>query len=162
MAYLYENLLSAAEQLLDIERVGTAGRRRSISTAYYAVFRRLSSLCAASFALPPPMDRDTYDAVLRSLKHSEVGRALNQKTAQDLVGKEVGKLFGELLSGREWADYSSASHVSADKAKNGDKMTRAEAAKYVSDARAIIAAIDALDERSSHKLAIILAFSGKR
>jgi hypothetical protein len=36
------------------------------------------------------------------------------------------------------------------------KLTRAEAAKFVSDARAIIAALDALDEAARLKLAILL------
>ena len=157
MAYLHENLLVVAEQLLDVEGVGTAARRRAISTAYYATFRRIASLCAASLALPPPMDRNAYESVLRSLNHKEVRNVLNSPSGQELLGNVAGKLFGDLLSAREWADYSSASHVSAIKAKDGEKMTRSDALKYVNDAREIIAAIDALDERSRHKLAILLA-----
>lgn len=158
MAFLRENLLAVAELLLDVERVGTAARRRAISTAYYATFRRIASLCAASLALPPPMDRDAYESVLRTLSHKEVRSVLNSSAAHELLGNVAGKLFGDLLSAREWADYSSASHVNAAKAKAGEKLSRSDALKYVNDARAIMAAIDGLDARSRHKLAILLAF----
>lgn len=158
MAYLHENLLAVAEGLLDIQGRGTAARRRAISTAYYATFRRIASLCAASLALPPPIERDAYEAVLRSLNHKEVRNVLNSPAAREILGDVTGKLFGDLLSAREWADYSSVTHVSADKAKAGEKLTRTDALKYVNDAREIISAIDALDDRSRHKLAIFLAF----
>jgi len=156
MANIYENLLTVSEKLLDVERVGTAARRRAISTAYYAAFRRMDSLCASTFA--PSGDRDAFESVLRSLNHKEVRSVLNNNEARALLGNSVGKLFGELLSAREWADYSSTSHVSAEKAARGDKLTRAEATKFVNDARAIVAAIDALDERSRSKLSILLSF----
>ncbi len=159
MAYLHENLLSVSEALLGIVGVGTAARRRAISTAYYAAFRRMSSLCAASLAGSPSHDRDTYEIVLRSLNHKEVRNILNNPAAQQLLGTAVGKLFGDLLSAREWADYSSAMHLNAEKAARGEKLTQAEAAKYVEDAREIISTIDGLDERARHKLSILLAFN---
>ncbi len=158
MANVYENLLAVAEELLDVESFGSAGRRRAISTAYYAAFRRMASLCAAMLAGSSRDDRDAYEIVLRSLNHKDVLKALSSKEAKLLFRTEVGTLFGALLKAREWADYSSASHVSVDKAKNNIRLTRAEAAKFVSGAREIVSAIDALDESARRKLSIILAF----
>jgi hypothetical protein len=156
MASLSDNLLSLAEELLNVERVGDAGRRRAISTAYYATFLRLSSLCAATFS--PRTERESYEAVLRALNHKDVRTALNRPEATALLGASVGKLFVELLSAREWADYSSAPHVSVDKAVRRRLLTRSEAVRFVGHAREIVAAVDALDLRGRRKLAILLVF----
>jgi hypothetical protein len=157
MAFVYENLLAVADALLDVKDVGTAGRRRAISTAYYAAFRRLASLCAASLT----SDRDDFETALRSLNHKPVLRDLKSEKAKSLfsaagIGTEIGALFEALLNAREWADYSSAPPIIAGKAKDSVKSTRAEAAKFVGDARAIIAALDALDEAAQLKPAILL------
>jgi len=158
MASISDNLLVAAQALLDVERVGDAGRRRAISTAYYAAFRRVASLCAATFATSPRANRASYESVLRALNHKQVRDVLRRPEAAELLGAPVGELFAELLSAREWADYSSFSHLSADKAQRGQFLTRAEATKFVNDARAIVAALDALDPRARRKLSILLAF----
>src|SRR4051794_6735269 len=157
MAFLYENLLAVAEALLDLRDVGTAGRRRAISTAYYAAFRRLASLCAASLAT----DRDDFETVLRSLNHKSLLKDLKSEKAKSLfaasgVGAGIGALFEALLNAREWADYSSAPTIVADKTKAEAKLTRTEAAKFVNDARTIIAALDGLDGAARQKLAILL------
>jgi len=157
MAFLYENLLAVADALLDVKNVGTAGRRRAVSTAYYAAFRRLASLCAVSLA----SDREDFETVLRSLNHKPLLKELKSEKARTLLASagvtaEIGALFEALLNAREWADYSSAPTIVADRTKGGAKLTRADAAKLVSDARAIIAALDGLNEAAQHKLAILL------
>jgi len=157
MAFIYENLLAVADALLDVKNVGTAGRRRAISTAYYATFRRFASLCAASLA----SDGDDFETVLRSLNHRSLLKDLKSEKAKALFASagtttEIAELFEALLNAREWADYSSAPTIVADKAKGGTKLTRADAAKFVSDARAIIATLDGLDESARRKLAILL------
>lgn len=158
MASIPNNLLSAAQALLDVERIGDAGRRRAISTAYYAAFRRIASLCAATLSNSPRIDPESYEIVHRALNYKEVRTALNRPEARDLLGEPIGKLFADLLSAREWADYSSQSHVSADKARRGQIVTRAEAMKFINDAREIVLAIDLLDRRARRKLSILLAF----
>ena len=160
MAFIYENLLAVADALLEVKNVGTAGRRRAISTAYYAAFRRLASLCASSLT----GDRDDFETVLRSLNHKAVLKDLKSDKAKSIfsgsgVTTEIGALFESLLNAREWADYSSAPPTISKLVKVSAKLTHAEAAKFVSDARAIVAALDTLDEGARHKLAILLTFS---
>jgi hypothetical protein len=159
MAFVYENLLAVADALLDIQNVGTAGKRRAISTAYYAAFRRLASLCAASLA----SDRDDFETVLRSLNHKQVLKDLKSEKVRSLfasaaVSTEIAALFETLLNAREWADYSSAATIIAGKARDGVKVSRADAAKFVGNARAILSALDALDAVTQRKLAILLTF----
>ena len=157
MALLHENLLAVADALLDTRSVGSAGRRRAISTAYYATFRRIASLCAASLA----GDRDDFETVLRSLNHKQVLKDLKSEKAKTLfraagTSTEIGALFEALLNAREWADYSSAPTIIAGKARGDERLTRADAAKYIRNARAILAALDALDAATRLKLAILL------
>ncbi len=157
MALLHENLLAVADALLSLKNVGSAGLRRAISTAYYATFRRIASLCAASLA----SDRDDFESVLRSLNHKQVLRDLKSDKARLLfhaagIEVEVGALFEALLNAREWADYSSNKSIVTGKAPAELKLKHADAAKYVGDARAIVSALDALSEAAGHKLAILL------
>jgi uncharacterized protein (UPF0332 family) len=156
MARVDENLLAVAEVLLDAKGVGPAGLRRAISTAYYAVFRRLASLCADSFAGRPSKE---YESVLRSLNHRDVRKALNSPEAKSLLRNEVGELFEALLSAREWADYSALIHVDVGEASKRIALTRVEAAEFIRSARDIIATIDALNSTDRRKLAILLSFS---
>jgi hypothetical protein len=159
MAFIYENLLTVAEELLRVERVGTAARRRVIATAYYAVFRRIAVLCATWIGPSPYEDRDSYDTILRSIDHKRVRTVLGSSAARGILGGSIGKLFEELQSAREWADYSSKSHVNAEKANRKENMSREEASKFIEDARAIIAAIDALSEADCQKLSVLIAFA---
>jgi hypothetical protein len=159
MAFIYENLLTVAEELLRVERVGTAARRSAIATAYYAAFRRIAVRCATWIGPSPREDPDSYDTVLRSIDHKRVRTVLSSPAVRDILDDSVGKLFGELQSAREWADYSSKSHVNADKANRKENTSREEASKFIEDARAIIAAIDALNEADCQKLSILIAFA---
>jgi hypothetical protein len=163
MAFLYENLLAVADALLDAKNVGTAGRRRAVSTAYYAAFRRLTSLCAVSLAA----DREDLEIVSRSLQHKPTVNHLKSAKAKSLfidagITADIGSLFEELLNAREWADYSSAPTYVAEKVTGGAKFTRADAVKLVDNARAIVAALDKLDERAQNKLAILLTIPTKK
>jgi hypothetical protein len=163
MALLHENLLAVAEALLDLKNMGSAARRRAISTAYYATFRRIASLCAASLA----SDAEDFETVVRTLNHKQVLKDLKSERAKSLfraagTDAEVGALFEGLLNAREWADYSSAPTIIAGKARRDVKLTRADAAKYISDARAIISALDSLEVAARVKLAILLIIPPKR
>ena len=159
MAFIYENLLTVAEELLRVERVGTAARRRAIATAYYAAFRQ--SLCSAQHGSVRRRVKiaSSYDAVLRSIDHTRVRTVLSSPAVRGIIDDSVGKLFGELQSAREWADYSSKSHVNAEKANRKENRSREEASKFIEDARAIIAAVDALEEADCQKLSILIAFA---
>lgn len=151
--------MTVAGELLRVERVGTAARRRAIATAYYAAFRRIAVLCATWIGPSPHEDRESYDTVLRSIEHKRVRTVLSSSTARGILGDSVGKLFEELQSAREWADYSSKSHVNAEKANRKENMSREEASKFIEDAGAIIAAINALNEADCQKLSVLIAFA---
>lgn len=158
MAFLHENLLVAAEALLDLKSIGSAGRRRAISTAYYAAFRRIASLCAAALA----RDREDFETVLRSLDRRKILRDLKSDKARKLfrdagIAIEIGALFEALQNAREWADYSSAHAIISGKHRGDVKLTHADAAKYIVDSRTIISALDSLDRAAQLKLAIFLS-----
>ena len=116
-------------------------------------------LCATWVGPSPLEDRDSYDTVLRSIDHKRVRTVLSSPTVRNILGDSVGKLFEELQSAREWADYSSKSHVNVEKANRKENMSREEASKFIEDARAIITAIDALNEAACQKLSVLIAFA---
>jgi hypothetical protein len=159
MATLPENLIATAEALVDFRTLpGSAGLRRAVSTAYYALFSRLAALCAGRLARSAPTS-DSFKAIYRAIEHGHARKVL---AAHAEFSAPIGEAFERLQEGRHWADYSLDTHPEPDKAARRERFSRAEAAEYVDLARRAIAAVNALSSDSKQRLAVGLVARARR
>jgi hypothetical protein len=159
MATLPENLIATAEALVGLRPpAGSAGLRRAVSTAYYALFSRLAALCAGRLARSEPTS-GSFKAIYRAIEHGHARKVL---AAHAEFSGPIGEAFERLQEVRQWADYSLDTHPESDKAARREGFSRAEAAKYVELARQTIATINALSKDSKQRLAVVLVARTRR
>jgi hypothetical protein len=152
MATLPENLIATAEALVGFEpQPGSAGLRRAVSTAYYALFSRLAVLCAGT--------SDSFKANYRAIEHAQARKIL---AAHAEFSEPIGDAFERLQEVRHWADYSLDTHPESDKADRRRRFSRAEAAEFVELSRQTIATINALSNASKQRLAVVLVARARR
>jgi hypothetical protein len=144
---LHNNTLGVADGLLKGESFAGAAARRAMSSAYYAVFQRLSSLCASRLSGQDPSTED-YRRLYRALEHKQVRTALGKSAYK----AELGVPFAQLQDARQWADYSIAPDPDLD--LPGGSTRNAQA--YIDMAREVLQFIDSLDSAAQLKLAILL------
>ncbi len=159
MATLPENLLATADLLASAKSpLGAAALRRSVSTAYNALFSRLSALCAVRIARAKPAS-DSFRSVYRAIDH---GQARNALLGHAEFGSPLGDSFGRLQEARHWADYSVDPHPDSEIAVAGKRSTRSEAEQYVALARETIGLVDALAPDAKQRLAVLLVARPRR
>lgn len=148
---LVRELLDVAEYLIH-ERVGlsaqlNARRRRAVSTAYYALFHALSSLCADTLA-GTATDGDVRDIVYRALGHGEVKSTLESREVWtwNPALQLVSEALNNLQERREAADYA-PSHFA---------IMPHEAHHLVGLAREAISLLDGMNVDTRRKLAVLL------
>lgn len=126
--------------------VQQAALRRAISTAYYAVFHALCTVCADG--LVGWSRQDLVSDVYRVLDHGAARRRLLSTGAAALSPDlaRFGLSFHDLQSRRHAADYASPSLI----------VTRMEAVAAIAQARDAVAIIAGLDADARTKLAILL------
>lgn len=128
---LHDELLELAETLSGSDNPARA--RRSISTAYYALFHRLAFEAALLF-FPQPSDAPLHAATVRALDHGNMKRVCqwfsgaatyNKQVAgflretevpESLV--EVSRAFAKLQEDRHDADYNIALDLTGVEARN--------------------------------------------
>ena len=159
MSKLHEKLLDTARLLLGAApSLGSAGLRRAASTAYYALFSRLSALCARALARSRS-NSQSFRSAYRMLDHGPTKDALNRDADFKLV---LGEPFALLQEVRNWADYDISAHPNAQKAKLGKRFSRPEARRLVNAAADAIVAIDRLNASARQRLAVILVARTRR
>ena len=159
MATLPQNLLATAELLAKEESaLGSAPLRRAVSTAYYALFSRLTALCATRLARTAPT-ADSFKSVYRSVDHSHARSVLS---GHPEFGTTLGEAFKSLQEARHWADYSIDGHPDAANSREGRKLARSEALRFVDLAREAVATVDVLSSDAKQRLAIALATRSRR
>ena len=159
MATLPENMLATAELLASVkDSLGSAALRRSVSTAYYALFSRLAAMCAGRIARAEPAS-DSFRSVYRAIDH---GHALNALRGHAEFGSLLGANFKRLQEARHWADYSIESHPDSERAAAGSRFTRSEAQQFVALARETIGYVDALGPDAKQRLAVLLVARSRR
>lgn len=146
---MIEGLMAVAEQLAQAGGpmgVRQASIRRGVSSAYYALFHALCTLCAAELvgwsktgSLPP---------IYRSLDHGLVSKKLKSREARliDPAIETIGALFQNLQEKRHAADYAPPSAL----------FSRTEALALIDEARDAITLIEGLDAKARLDLAILL------
>lgn len=159
MATLPENLLATADLLASAPPpLGSAALRRSVSTAYYALFSRLAALCADRISRAPPTS-DVFRSVFRAIDH---GPSRTVLLGHPEFGAPLGENFRRLQEARHWADYSVEPHPESAKISTGRRLTRSEARQFVALARETILFIDALPADAKQRLAATLVARTRR
>ncbi|KMO21814.1 hypothetical protein [Methylobacterium platani] len=147
---LVYDLLEVAEALSEQRgrrNLEKAAMRRSVSTAYYAVFH---GLCFVSTRALGMWRRDAAvtEPIYRLLDHGQVRRRLSGREAAELgpVIVGIGTILADLQERRHLADYSPPSlEISRD-------VTRIVVAR----ARKTIADLESLDDDQCRRLAVLL------
>ena len=151
MPSFVEDLLEIADSLV---QPGGPGRprqaplRRAVSTAYYAVFNRLSETCADTL-IGWSKPWEVFTPIYRSVDHDRALAVLSERNSQKKhpLGDEierVGVIFRALQAAREWADYSPEPHPDPFETLAGRRFSREQATQLVANAREAIALIDNL------------------
>jgi hypothetical protein len=142
------------EDLLDLAAASAAentnaGRRRAVSTAYYAAFHALCGLVAAQIVGDADADADLFEGVYRSVEH----RFSDNPTrfAVSSATEEIRLTLRELRERRADADYRPDFY----------RVTTDYVADTLGLARRLIATLATLDHETSRKLAISLAIEIK-
>lgn len=138
--YLVQDRSGRAAQL-------NARRRRAVSTAYYALFHALSSLCADVLA-GRGSDEAVHTIVYRALGHSEVKATLESRELSEgnPTLRRVSEALNNLQEQREAADYAPFHFA----------IGQAEAHALIGLARDAIGLLDDMDSGARRKLAVLL------
>jgi uncharacterized protein (UPF0332 family) len=153
---MIDDLLEMADALADY---GEAGRtrqaylRRSLSTAYYALFHSLAKMCADELVGVKQVGTEPWVRVYRALAHRAAKDALNQNIVQRLhpAAKAFADAFIELQEKRNTADYDPKSFPFGRRATKG----------YIQQARTAIASLAQLDSEHKRLIAAVVLFKSR-
>ena len=153
---LVHDLLEIAEGLAGQDgrpSLRQAGLRRAVSTAYYALFHALCTVCADG--LVRWSRTDLVAKTYRSLDHGLARRklaALAAKADKGAVVRRIGVVFGDLQDSRNDADYERPMVL----------FSRSEAMVLIGQAREAVELLAALDEDARRRLAVELLVAKAR
>ena len=153
---LVEDLLALADVLVALSGRGSflqAALRRSVSTAYYALFHALCTLCSDS--LVRWSRTDLVDRTYRSLDHGTARRRLAALASTSSSGssiKRVSTLFSLMQDQRNDADYERPRVL----------LSRNEAVLSIRNAREAIELLTAMDDDARRQLAVELLVAKAR
>jgi uncharacterized protein (UPF0332 family) len=154
---MVERLLWLAEDLnrRSIELRSPTIERRAVSTAYYAVFHALMSLCAKELL---GVDGDTrksveYERVYRALDHGSLKAAFKSHPLKDMDSlRRIGESVVELQSERIRSDYLPP---------GGRLYKKTECARLVGSAKSAVKMLAGLSASERRSLAVFLIFKNR-
>jgi len=159
MARHAENMLATAELLASAKAsLGSAALRRSVSTAYYALFSSLATLCAERIARAKATT-ESFRSAYRIIDHGPTRNALYGHSE---FGSPLGENFRRLQEARHWADYSADPHPETLRAATGIRFTRLEAQQFIDLAREAIRFVDVMPPDAKQRLAVTLVARARR
>jgi hypothetical protein len=153
---MVERLLWLADDLSrrSAELKSAAMERRAVSTAYYAVFHALASVCAEELLGVDGVTKKTneYERVYRALDHGSLKTAFKSAPLKDLEQvKAVGERVVELQSERIRSDYL----------PSGRLYKKSECARLVRSATSSVEMIAQLSANDRRTLAVYLIFKNR-
>lgn len=148
--------------VIDARRPRQASLRRSVSTAYYALFQALCETCADTLVgWNNPWE--TFTPIFRALDHSRVLQTLLQRPfAINADLQRLGIAFKELQTAREWADYNPEPRPNYDERNNNSSFTRGEALTLIESADEAVQILDRLEEDERLKLVTRLVTKSRK
>ncbi len=139
--------------MADAGRPRSASLRRSVSTAYYAVFQALCAACADRL-VGSGKPWSVYTPVFRALDHYAATQALREPflaTTPEL--QRLGLILKDLQRVREWADYNPEPRPDYRPGMNDTSFTREEALRLIESAVEAVRIVDRLDDETRLRLA---------
>ena len=154
MASMVERLLDAAQILLDSGRNSSAFKRRSVSTAYYAVFHALAKACSATVLPGETHESKDFERVYRTLDHGPLANAFNKAPLSQIDSvRRIGEVVVRLQNERKRADYLPPTR---------NVFSASQANALLRQAREAVQAIDALSAEDRRTLAVWPLFKSGR
>lgn len=148
-----ERLLWLAEKTAEMGAYSLTLKRRAVSTAYYAVFHALASLCANEL-LPGERAKDSkeYERVYRALEHGSLKHEFTKSPLKDHRRlREIGVLVIKLQSERHNSDYMPTRRL----------YTKKTCAEHLASAKLVMTLLDTLNEEERRVLAVSLLFKNR-
>lgn len=150
---MVNRLLETAEGLLKQKPRSAAFRRRAVSSAYYAAFHALATLCVKSL-LPEPRSDDEVLRVYRALDHGQLRSAFQQPQIKDSPAfRDIAPLIVKLQQERHRADYLPPDNA---------LFPENEVKDIIEQARLAIAKIEGLSEADGRSMATLLLFKERK
>lgn len=151
-----ERLLWLSEELARQSREikSATVERRAVSTAYYAVFHAITSLCAAELLGAGAALKKTpeFERVYRALDHKSLKAAFNAAPLNNSIAlKALGERIVDLQSERIRADYL----------PSGRLYKKSECDGLVQSARIIMQSLKDLSAQDRRMLAVFLIFKNR-
>ena len=153
---LVEQLLTLADDLLRIDHDNLgylyAPRRRSVSTAYYAVFHALARCCAEELLGETDRLSKDYERVYRALDHGPLRKAFESAPLKNNPRlSEIGDHVVRLQSERHRADYLPDKRV----------FTPAQCKELIDTAKIVVELLEGLSSQDRRTLSVHLLFKNR-
>ncbi len=153
---MVERLLWLADELSRRSREikSAAVERRAVSTAYYAVFHAITTLCASELMGSSAASTKTpeFERVYRALDHKSLKLAFSAAPLNNnQTFKAIGNRVVELQSERIRSDYL----------PSGRLYKKSECDRLVQSARSIVAELKNLSSPDRRTLAVYLIFKNR-
>ncbi|MBI1868654.1 MAG: hypothetical protein HYS06_10250 [Methylocystis sp.] len=148
-----DGLLRLAEETAERGSGSRTLKRRAVSTAYYAVFHAIASLCANEI-LPREKDKGSaeFERVYRALEHGSLKSEFQKAPLKDNARlKAIGALVLRLQSERHRSDYLPTQRL----------YTTKTCAEHLESARLAMTLLKGLDEQDRRTLAVSLLFKNR-
>jgi uncharacterized protein (UPF0332 family) len=145
-------MLSLADKLREDGARSATLKRRSVSTAYYAVFHALARCCADELLGKADRSSKDYERVYRALDHGPLKSAFKAEPLNDNPAlNAIGALVAALQSARHRADYLPP----------GKLFNQAECRELIETAKTAVDLLDQLGPKDRRMLAVHLLFKNR-
>lgn len=140
------DLIAAARSLIDAEGATPAHVRRSISTAYYAVFHHVLSAGATRFLRDGKPDGAAFSILYRGFSHGRM-RTVCQSLSQTRLGQTFARQFQRSAVSDDMRGFANSFLILQDVRHLADydplaEFSSIDARAFIDDAEAAIAAFD--------------------
>lgn len=147
-----DGLLRLAEEIAERGGGSRTLKRRAVSTAYYAVFHAIASLCANEILPRANKNSAEFERVYRALEHGSLKSELQKAPLKDNERlRKIGALVLRLQSERHRSDYLPTQRL----------YTTETCAEHLESARLAMTLLKLLDEQDRRTLAVALLFKNR-
>ena len=154
MSSMIDCMLRQAAELVERNPRSSAAKRRAISSAYYAAFHQLLSICADTVLAGGAVDTPEFERVYRAVDHGTLRNAFaGSALKNNLQLRSIGFDFGQLQEARIKADYSPPRR---------NLFSLAEVHEHLARAESLIGDLAGLNDSDRRALVIHLLFPSRK